>query len=55
MPHANPEAINCHHKPKANEVGVTEFKSCPWHASPDDPRCVINRVDVQPGGPRVLP
>jgi hypothetical protein len=43
---------NCHHKPKANETGVTEFRSVPKGAPVNDSRGVSRYVDVQPGGPR---
>lgn len=46
--------FNCHHKPKANETGVTTFTSCPKGAPPTDPRCVSNRIDVRPDGPHPL-
>jgi hypothetical protein len=49
--------FNCHHKPKANETGVTLFTSTPWQNPKDpwDPRAVTNCVDVQEHGTRQLP
>lgn len=48
--------FNCHHKPRANEVGVTYFVSCPWGVMPPEPParhplCTIQRVDVRPDRP----
>jgi hypothetical protein len=50
---------NCHHKPKANETGVTYFISCPFGVQPpippsEHPLCSIHRVDVRPDGPREI-
>jgi hypothetical protein len=39
--------FNCHHKPKADETGITIFRSCPKDAPPTDPRCTEHRVDVR--------
>lgn len=47
--------FNCHHKPKANETGVTLFTSAPKGADPFDPRNVTNCVDIQASGVRQLP
>ena len=51
--------FNCHHKPKANEVGRTFFISCPFGVQPpvppaSDPRCTIHVVDVRPEGPKEI-
>lgn len=43
--------FNCHHKPKADETGLTEFRSCPWHSDPSDSRCVSKFIDIRPSGP----
>lgn len=45
-------AFNCHHKPKANEAGVTTFTHCPHNARPDDPRCTSKCIDVREVGTR---
>jgi hypothetical protein len=42
---------NCGHKPKVNETGRTEFRSCPKDSGPGDGRCVTRYVDVNPNGP----
>jgi YD repeat-containing protein len=49
--------FNCHHKPKADETGITEFRSCPWNdpLKWDHPACVANYVDVQKSGPKMVP
>lgn len=44
--------FNCHHKPKADEAGVTEFNYCPHAAAPDDPRCTAKCIDVREFGTR---
>lgn len=44
--------FNCHHKPKADEAGVTTFKYCPAGAPPNDPRCTTKCIDVREVGTR---
>jgi hypothetical protein len=44
--------FNCHHKPEANQVGLTTFTSCPFGVRPPNPQCVSKVIDVQPDGPR---
>jgi hypothetical protein len=44
--------FNCHHKPKANEAGVTTFTYCPAGAAAADPRCTSKCVDVREVGTR---
>lgn len=46
--------FNCHHKPKANEAGVTLFSSVPKGADPFDQRGVTNCVDVKEFGTKQL-
>lgn len=52
--------FNCHHKPKANEAGVTLFTSVPQGPKPDgynplkDPQGTTNCVDVQAVGTKQL-
>jgi hypothetical protein len=45
---------NCHHKPKANEAGVTLFISSPKRAGAWDPRATTNCVDVRENGTKQL-